>query len=454
MGLENDEVEIMDIIVMIAQFVLSLSILIVLHEFGHFLPAKLFGTKVEKFYLFFDPWFSLFKVKKGETEYGVGWLPLGGYVKIAGMIDESMDKEQMKQPPQDWEFRSKPAWQRLIIMLGGVTVNFILGFFIFGMILFAYGQQYLPNDQLAHGIAVDSMGRELGLQNGDHILSVGGEAYTIVDDRTIVRKLVLDNAQNIEVQREGQRVRVEVPEAISSYLATSEGSKSPLFFPRIPYVAGQIAKDSPAEAAGFMEGDSMISVDGQNLQFFDEYKEYIQSHPDDLMTFRVVRAGSVQEIAVTPNEQGMIGIAPYGPERFFELSSREYGFFEAMGAGVVKGYTFLADQIKAFGQMFSGKIKASESLGGFVTITKLFPTTWDWQSFWQITAILSLILGFMNLLPIPALDGGHVLFLIYELITGRKPADKVMEYATLAGMIILIALLLYANGMDIIRALN
>ena len=442
----------MDIIVMIAQFVLSLSILIVLHEFGHFLPAKLFGTKVEKFYLFFDPWFSLFKVKKGETEYGIGWLPLGGYVKIAGMIDESMDKEQMKQPPQDWEFRSKPAWQRLIIMLGGVTVNFILGFFIFGMILFAYGQQYLPNDELQYGIAVDSMGRELGLVDGDQIVSVGGDSYDIVDDRTIVRKLVLDDAQTIDVRRNGQLQTLNIPSSISSFLATSEGSKSPLFFPRIPYVAGQIAKDSPAEEAGFMKGDSMVAVDGRDLRFFDEYKNYIQSNPDKTMAFTVARDGRLTELTVQPNEQGIIGIAPFGPERYFSLQSKEYGFGEAMVAGVDKGYTFLADQIKAFGQMFSGKIKASESLGGFVTITKLFPTTWNWQSFWQITAILSLILGFMNLLPIPALDGGHVLFLIYELITGRKPADKVMEYATLAGMILLIALLLFANGMDIIRA--
>lgn len=444
----------MDIFIIVAQFILSLSILIVLHEFGHFLPAKLFGTKVEKFYLFFDPWFSLAKKKIGDTVYGIGWLPLGGYVKIAGMIDESMDKEQMKEEPKEWEFRSKPTWQRLIIMLGGVTVNFLLGFLIFGLILFTYGEEYLPMNNAKYGIAVDSMGRELGLQDGDCVLSVGGVEIDRLDDRKIVRQIVLNDAETITVKRDGKTKTLKVPDDVGSFLATAEGSREVLFYPRVPYVVGQVAKDSPAEEAGFQQGDSIVEVDSMSYVFFDQYKEYITDHSDAQMEFTLFRDGNKQNIEVAPNEDGIIGLAPLGPGYFFDYETRTYGPIAAVGAGFTKGYTFLADQIKAFGQMFTGEIKASESLGGFVTIANLFPSEWDWKAFWTITAILSLILGFMNLLPIPALDGGHVMFLLYEMITGRKPSDKVMEYATLIGIILLLALLLYANGLDIIRALS
>lgn len=444
----------MDIFIIVTQFILSLSILIVLHEFGHFLPAKLFGTKVEKFYLFFDPWFSIAKKKVGETVYGIGWLPLGGYVKIAGMIDESMDKEQMKEEPKEWEFRSKPTWQRLIIMLGGVTVNFLLGFLIFGMLLFSYGEEYLPAQNAEYGIMADSLGQELGLQDGDRVLQVGDLELERMDDRKVVREIVLNDARTLKVERDGEIQSLTFGEEIASFLSTSEGSKQALFFPRVPYVVGQVAKKSPAEEAGFQVGDSIVGVDSMNYVFFDQYKEYISAHEMATMNLKFVRNGDMESVEVQPNENGVIGLAPMGPKQFFDYETRHYGFVEAIGAGFGKGYRFLADQIKAFGQMFTGKIKASESLGGFVTIANLFPAQWEWKAFWTITAILSLILGFMNLLPIPALDGGHVIFLLYEMITGRKPNDKVMEYATVAGMIILLALLLYANGLDIIRAFS
>lgn len=441
----------MEILIIIAQFVLSLSILIVLHEMGHFFPAKAFRTKVEKFYLFFDPWFSLFKVKKGETEYGVGWLPLGGYVKIAGMVDESMDKEQMKKPPQPWEFRSKPAWQRLIIMLGGVTVNFLLGFLIFGLLLFTYGEEYLPPEKATYGIAVDSMGREMGLQAGDRVLQVGDLELEQLDDRRVVREIILNDARRIKVRRDGKIETLDIPEGLGSELATAAGSQEVLFYPRLPYVAGQVQSGSIADKAGFQEGDSLVAVNGEELVFFDRFKDIIQSSPGESLSIDYYRDGNRRQLEVTLDSPPVLGIAPYGPDYFFETSRKDYALGPALWGGVKKGTGFLADQINAFSQMFSGSIKASESLGGFITIGKLFPPEWNWQSFWTVTAILSLILGFVNLLPIPALDGGHVMFLLYEIVSGRKPSDKVMEWSTMIGILILLSLLIYANGLDIMR---
>ena len=441
----------MDVLIIIAQFFLSLSILVILHEMGHFFPAKAFRTKVEKFYLFFDPWFSLFKVKKGETEYGVGWLPLGGYVKIAGMVDESMDKEQMKQPPQPWEFRSKPAWQRLIIMLGGVTVNFLLGFFIFGLLLFTYGEEYLPPEKATYGIAVDSLGKEMGLKAGDQVLEIGDLELEQLDDRQVVREIVLNGARELKVRRNGRIETVSIPDEMAGVLSSAKGSQEVLFYPRLPYVAGQVQSGSIADKAGFQEGDSLVAVNGKDLVFFDRFKEVIQSSAEEELKIEYYRDGQQKEVTVQLDEQALLGIAPYGPDYFFETSRRDYSLGPALWGGVVKGTGFLTDQIKAFGQMFTGSIKASESLGGFITIGKLFPTEWQWQSFWTVTAILSLILGFVNLLPIPALDGGHVMFLIYEIISGKKPSDKVMEVSTLIGIIILLSLLIYANGLDILR---
>ncbi len=445
----------MDTVIIVIQFFLSLSILVILHEFGHFLPARLFNTKVEKFYLFFDPWFSLFKVKKGDTEYGVGWLPLGGYVKISGMVDESFDKEQLKKPPQPWEFRSKPAWQRLIIMLGGVFVNFILGFFIFGMILWQYGEEYLPADNLTYGIVADSLGQELGLQTGDQILYVGDVRFEEFNPGLIIREIALNDAKTITVKRDYEVIDIQVEERFADELTRYSNKDNPLFNMRFPFNIANVLEDSPAYNAGLEKGDKVIGVNDQPTVFFDEISSVLKSSPASDITLTVIRNDmDTLQLNMTTTEEGTIGVNPQHPFEIFGTERREYTFAAAMPAGVDKGWTFLTDQIKAFGQMFRGRMKVSESLGGFGTIGSLFPSTWQWETFWRVTAILSLILGFMNLLPIPALDGGHVVFLLWEVITGRKVSDKVMETATMVGFIIIIALVLYANGLDVMRFVN
>ena len=444
----------MDILIIIAQFVLSLSILIILHEAGHFIPAKLFKTRVEKFYLFFDPWFSVLKKKIGETEYGLGWLPLGGYVKISGMIDESMDKEQMEGPPQPWEFRSKPSWQRLIIMLGGVTVNFILGFLIFGLMIWGYGEATLPAKNLTYGVGVDSVGYEMGLRDGDRILKVGEVDFKLFDNRTLIREIVLNDAREIEVMRDGSKQVINVDPKYVTELSSTKNKGVQLVFARVPYVTLKTGEGSPAESAGVQEGDRVIGFDNIKTPFLNDFVEEFPRTPETMHQVHLVRSGDTLSFPIRTDKSGQLGIYWQLPEYFFDMERKSYSLAEALPMGVTKGVNFLSDQIKAFGQIFKGKIKASDSLGGFGTIATLFPDTWEWESFWRVTAILSLILGFMNLLPIPALDGGHVLFLLFEMITGRKPSDKFLEYATMAGFIILVTLLIYANGLDVMRWLN
>lgn len=442
----------MDILIMAGQLMLSLSILIVLHELGHFLPARLFGTRVEKFYLFFDPWFSLLKKKVGDTEYGIGWLPLGGYVKISGMIDESFDREQMEQEPQPWEFRSKPAWQRLIIMLGGVTVNFILGFLLYGMVLFIWGEEYLPTKNVEYGIHADSLGVELGLQDGDQIVSIGGKSFEQFNEREIIREIVINSASSLTVDRGGSEKKLSIDEKYIGILSSHENKDKRLFWARVPFVAGEIRKDSPAEKGGMQIEDKIIALNDTPTRFFDEFSTLAGQLKNQTIAVKVLRNDTdTVTLNMTTTENGKIGVAPYGPTYFFETEKLEYTFAEAMPAGVAKGWNFLSDQIKAFGQIFRSKIKASESLGGFASIGKMFGNEWNWERFWTMTAILSLILAFMNLLPIPALDGGHVMFLLYEVVSGRKPSDKFLEYATMAGFVIVIGLVLYANGLDILR---
>lgn len=444
----------MEYVVMIGQLLLSLSILIILHEMGHFLPAKAFSTRVEKFYLFFDPWFSVFKKTVGDTEYGIGWLPLGGYVKISGMVDESFDTEQLKQEPQPWEFRSKPAWQRLIIMLGGVTVNFILGFLIFAMVLFAWGEAYMPAGNAIYGIHVDSIGIQMGLQNGDKIVKVGDEPFDKFSDRAVVRGIVIDNIQTLTIERSGQELTLPIDPSMIKELSSYRNKNQRLFTERVPFVVGDIMKGSPAENSDLAQGDSVVAINGEALRFFDQYLTKFKASPSQTVELTVIREGASKNIALTTTEQGTIGVRPYGPTYFFQTERQEFGFFEAIPAGTKKGIGFLADQVKAFGHILSGKIAASESLGGFASIGSMFGTEWNWERFWTMTAILSLILAFMNLLPIPALDGGHVLFLLGEVITGRKPSDKFLEYATMVGFILIVALMLYANGLDIMRGCN
>lgn len=436
----------MEILIKAGQFFLSLSILVILHELGHFLFAKLFKTRVEKFYLFFNPWFSLFKIRRGETEYGVGWLPLGGYVKISGMIDESMDKEQLKQPPQPYEFRSKPAWQRLLIMIGGVLVNVILALFIYSAVLYTWGEDYLPTKSLKYGVSCDSLATELGFRNGDKILYVGGKE--IENFQQIAHDILLNENRDVTVLRGTDTLNIKIAEDYVAKLV-----KSPIiFFPRIPFIVDDVKSGEPAEKAGFIKGDRLLALNGQPAQFFDEFKSEMQRSKGKNVKVTVERNGNPIDLNVDVPETGIIGVYPVTDlGKFFELSHREYSFLHSIPAGVKKGFATISSYLKQLKLIFSPKTKAYESVGGFITIGKIFPSTWDWQAFWSLTAFLSIILAIMNILPIPALDGGHVMFLLYEIITGRKPGDKFLEYAQLVGMAILLALLLYANINDIVK---
>lgn len=443
----------MDTLITIGQLVLSLSLLIVLHEFGHYIPARAFNTRVEKFYLFFDAGFSLFKKKIGDTEWGIGWLPLGGYVKISGMIDESFDTEQMNSEPQPWEFRSKPAWQRLIIMLGGVTVNFILGFFIFGMVMWTYGEEFLPAQNAKYGIHVDSLGREMGLQSGDMILKLGNQDFDRFNDRMVLKAIAIDNIDDITVLRDGKEIKVPVDTKWADLLTRHENKEERLFSLRMPLVVGEASSGSPAKLAGLIKEDRVIAVDHTPTPYFDQFSEAVKNRPNQQVELTFIRkaSGDTLQRALTLNSSSRIGVSLAPFQYFFETERQEYTLAEAIPAGVNRGVGFLGDQVKTFSQMFKGKIKASESLGGFASIATMFGSTWDWERFWTMTAVLSLILAFMNLLPIPALDGGHVTFLLYEVVTGRKPSDQFLEKATMIGFILVLGLVLYANGLDVWR---
>ncbi len=437
----------MDILIKVAQLLLSLSILVIFHEFGHYLAARIFKTRVEKFYLFFDPWFSLFKFKKGDTEYGIGWLPLGGYVKISGMIDESMDKEAMKLPPQPYEFRAKPSWQRLIIMLGGVTVNVLLAIGIYVVMLSWWGEQYLPNSEVKYGITVDTLGQKLGLQNGDKILTLDNKP--VEDFFRIPATIILENVQTMQVERDSQKVDVVIPRQL---IAEIVKHKSPDFISvRIPFEAADFTAGSAAKKAGMMVGDRIIGVAGQKTRYYDEFKAAILKHKSEQVNIQVLRGADTVVLAITTSDRGLIGVATKPPTAYFTFKEYHYNIFQAIPAGTVKAYEKTADYLKSLKLLFNPEVKAYESVGGFITIGSIFPSVWDWESFWSLTAFLSLMLAVLNILPIPALDGGHVMFLLYEIITGRKPSDKFMEYAQITGMVLLFALLIFANGNDIVK---
>ncbi len=438
----------METYIKITQFLLSLSLLIVLHELGHFIPAKLFKTRVEKFYLFFDYKFSLFKKKIGDTVYGIGWIPLGGYVKISGMIDESMDKEQMAQPAQPWEFRSKPAWQRLIIMLGGVTVNFILGIFIYIMMFSAWGEDYVAADDVKEGFYVSDLFKNIGFQDGDKIVKVNGEVPVNVLD--VNRHLFLRDIANIEVNHpDGSSEVIDLPEDIG--LQMWQTGNMDAFNPRIHAILDSIVPGTPAFEAGLKKGDILISLNDQNISYWDEFTELVVNNPENTeMKVTVERDGGIQSFMITPSDDQKLGVYPKGyTDDVIIISHKDYSFSESIGPGISKAYWTLRDYMGQFKYVFTEK--GATQLGGFITIGSIFPSKWDWMSFWNITALLSIMLGFMNLLPIPALDGGHVVFTLYEIISGRKPSDKFLEYAQITGFIILISLLLFANGNDIYK---
>jgi len=432
------------------QLILSLSILVVLHELGHFLPAKWFKCRVEKFYLFFDPWFSLFKKKIGETEYGVGWLPLGGYVKISGMIDESMDKEQLKQPPQPWEFRSKPAWQRLIIMIGGVTVNLLLGFLIFAMILFVWGEEYLPAKNLTYGVYVDSLGEKIGIRNGDHIVSVNGEEVT--NFNKLSGDFILNEAKTIQVLRNDQTINLTVPEGSIRTLINRKGD--PLARPAFPAVVDSVLKNKAKFTQDALRhGDTIIALNGVRFHSYYEFQENKVPFKNKEIELTVLRpTGDTVLVKALTDKDGNIGIRPMTGDKFLKVEKRKYSFFASLPAGVEKGWGTLIMNLKNFKLLFTSKeVKASESLGSFLSIGNMFGEQWDWERFWSMTALLSIVLAFMNILPIPALDGGHVIFTLYEMVSGRKPGDKFMEYAQMVGMVLLLLLMAYALGLDFWR---
>jgi regulator of sigma E protease len=434
----------MDIVIKATQFILSLSFLIVLHELGHFIPAKLFKTRVEKFYLFFDYKFSIFKKKVGETVYGIGWIPLGGYVKISGMIDESMDTEQLKQPAQPWEFRSKPAWQRLIIMLGGVIMNFILGILIYIMITFVWGVDFIKPLDVKQGFAVNQVFKDYGFKDGDKILKFNGKEPLDVTD--VNKFLFLRGITSLEVLHEnGKTETIKVPENIGDIM-WQKGIMTP-FEVRIPAVIDTVIPNSPAEKAGILKNDKIISVNNNPISFWNDFTKIITTAKEKiLITFE--RNGEQQQVTIMPNSEHKIGVAP-SKENVVSIQHKNYSFLESIPKGNSLAIWTLRDYITQFKYVFTKK--GATSIGGFIAIGNIFPATWSWQAFWSITAFLSIMLGFMNLLPIPALDGGHVMFTLYEIITGKKPNDKFLEYAQITGFIILIALLLLANGNDIVK---
>jgi len=440
----------MDILIKILQLLLSLSILVIIHELGHFMAAKAFKTRVEAFYLFFNPWFSIFKIKKGETEYGIGWLPLGGYVKISGMIDESMDKEQMKKEPQPWEFRSKPTWQRLIIMLGGVTMNILLAILIYIVMLMVWGKEYLPTSEVKYGIQVDSLAMEIGLKDGDKILTIDQEY--VEDFNAIPKKIILDYAETIQVERDGEKLDLVIPENIKGKLIKHKSLNFISF--RFPFEVDKFTKNSPAEAAGIMVDDKIIALNDKPTLYFNDFFREIQKHKNEEVLVSVLRNYDTISVNVEVPEAGKIGVYPKKLDSYFEMNKIEYSLGEAIPAGFVETYNGVADYLKQFKLLFDPEVKAYKEVGGFITIGSIFPAEWHWQVFWKLTAFLSIMLAILNVLPIPALDGGHVMFLMYEIITRRKPSDKFMEYAQVVGMVILFALLIFANGNDIIKLFN
>jgi regulator of sigma E protease len=437
------------ILVKLAQFLLALSILIILHEFGHFITAKIFKCRVEKFFLFFDPGFALIKKKIGETVYGIGWLPLGGYVKISGMIDESLDTEAMKQPPQPWEFRSKPAWQRLIIIVSGVTVNILLAFAIFCMMLWKWGESYLPAKNLTYGIVADSLARSMGLRDGDKIWSLDGQPVDNI--ATVPADLLLHQVKIIGVIRNGEPVQITIPANFAAALIHQ--NKGNFIEPRMPVIVDSVSPLANFVSGRLMKNDRLVSFNHIPVNYYNEYETRKGNLRNTVVDLGVLRDQvDTVDIQVRLNAVGQVGFMARPPIRIFTFNTRQYSFFQAIPAGIRKGVETIGNYFQQLRLIFFSKqIKTSESLGGFITIGNLFPAVWDWQVFWAMTAFLSIVLAIMNILPIPVLDGGHALFILLEMITGRKPSDKVLVYAQYVGLAIILALVVYANGLDIWR---
>lgn len=435
------------------QLLLALSLLVILHEFGHYITARWFKCRVEKFFLFFDPWFALVKKKVGDTVYGIGWLPLGGYVKIAGMMDESMDKEAMKQPPKEWEFRSKPAWQRLIVMLGGVIMNILTAFVIYAFILMIWGESKTPIGSVKNGIWVtDSVMIKLGFQSGDKIISVNGDSIKYFEE---IQSKVLIGGRKVVLERNGQITELDIPVNIIGKIITRKDKKRVLITERLPAIIGKYREKDTAygKQAGLKQFDKIIAVNDHPVTFFDEINAIATNHKRGAVGIMVLRGVDTIKLTNKVNEDGRLELAfltdkQYDSLEVYQVDTKKYGFFAAFPAGVRKSGEKLQAYIDQFKLILNPKTEGYKGVGGFKAMGSIFPTYWSWEAFWNITAFLSIILAFMNLLPIPALDGGHVMFTLYEMITKRKPNEKFMEYAQIAGMVLLLGLMLYANGND------
>lgn len=444
----------MEFAIQIGQFLLSLSLLIVLHEFGHYLPAKLFKTKVEKFFLFFDVKFALFQKKIGDTVYGIGWLPLGGYVKIAGMIDESMDTEAMAEEPKPWEFRTKPAWQRLIIMLGGVTVNFLIAWIIYIFASAFYGDTDIATSSIKDGYEVTNpILTDIGFKTGDNVVAINGVSYENHSD--IRANMIL--ADEVTIARDGMEQTFEMPGDFLGKISDSDDRS--LFELRIPFLVASIAKESPNVDEDVIAGDLITAIEGQTVRYKDEIEKVLANYKGQQVTVQLKRDNTSISRELQITDEGKMGIYPdnripkYEELGLLEITRKEYSLAESFGVGTTKfidKFSWYGQQLK---KIFTPSTGAYKGVGGFYAILNIFPDYWSWEAFWSITALLSIMLGVLNLLPIPALDGGHVTFLLYEMITGRKPGDKFMEYAQIAGFFLLIALVLFANGNDIYRAI-
>ena len=437
-------------LIQISQFILGLSLLVVLHELGHFIPAVAFRTRVEKFYLFFNPWFSLFKTNIRGTEVGIGWLPLGGYVKIAGMVDESMDTEGLAEEPKPYEYRSKKPWQRLIIILGGVTVNFIVAVVIYAGMGAYYGEKYVDTADLKGGVWATEVAQSMGMKSGDVPVAVGGREIARFDEVSV--EMLLGSGSSLTVLRDGERVDLPITQA---FVAKAIEEKAPWMFPRVPYVVKEFAAGSPAEDAGMAKGDALVALNGESLTYFDEYLERIPGLAGQEVTITVDRAGERLDLPVTVSDEGKIGV--YYQDNlaaFFPVKTETHSGVSALPYGWSRAVSTLSSYARQIKLMFQPETGAYKEAGGFLTILKQYPSTWDWEHFWGFTAFLSLALAFLNVLPIPALDGGHAVFAIIEWVTGRAPSTRVMEVAQMIGFFLLLALFVLANGNDLFKALG
>lgn len=437
----------MEVLIKIVQVLMSLSLLVAIHEFGHYIVARIFKIRVEKFYIFFDPWFSLFKWKRGETEYGIGWVPLGGYVKIAGMIDESMDLEQMKAPVQPYEFRAKPAWQRLMVMLAGVTMNVLLAMMIYTGVRYVYGESYLRNEDAKWGYTFSEAGERLGFRDGDKILSVDGEELDGVNDLR-AKLLLTEGGRKVEVDRGGERKVIDISFEDLLQMRRNRDYET-LYELRFPFIVDSVASES-ALAAGLLAGDEVVAFNGvEGVDAVQIVTELLPQIEGDSVALKVNRAGSVVELSVPLNDEGKMGVLFRGD--LIQPHTRQYSFFEAIPAGIKMARQTIANYWEQLKLIFTPKTKMYEELGGFIAIGNIFPSEFDWLHFWTMTAFLSIMLAVLNVMPIPGLDGGHALFTLWEMITGRKPSEKFLEIMQYIGLMILLALLIFANGNDIYR---